>query len=203
MLIKNNNKTILYKNFVFKQGKKASKKISKRLLILTAKELMWFHNVKEYEEDKRALGVIKVEHIFNTVETTMQSTSFDFEVSVTSYIKKGTLEDQVRNIKFGCETENDRHNWISRIEFLKAKTVYENYVNKFVNIQFPLKKDEDLDEDDSEQQSDIIYEKLHQFGKNFKMNARINHQTVTTMPQDRQGHNHSILRQSLVKGNTR
>jgi hypothetical protein len=134
MLIKNNNKIILYKAFVFKQGKKASKKISKRLLILTAKELMWFHNVKEYEEGKRPLGVIKVEHIFNTVETTMQSTSFDFEVSVTSYIKKGTLEDAVRNIKFGCETENDRHNWISRIEFLKAKTVYENYVNKFVNI---------------------------------------------------------------------
>jgi len=35
---------------------------------------------------------------------------------------------------FGCDTENDRHHWISRIEFLKAKIVYENYVNKFVNI---------------------------------------------------------------------
>ena len=37
---------------------------------------------------------------------------------------------------------------MSRIEFLKAKQVYENYVNKFVNIQFPLKKEEDIDEDD-------------------------------------------------------
>ena len=39
--------------------------------------------------------------------------------------------------------------------------VYENYVNKFVNIQFPLKKEEDIDEDDSEQVKDVIYEKLH------------------------------------------
>jgi len=39
LLIKNNNKIILYKNFVLKQGKKASKKISKRLMILTAKDI--------------------------------------------------------------------------------------------------------------------------------------------------------------------
>ena len=80
---------------------------------------------------------------------------------MTSYIKKGILENQTRAIKFACETENDRHHWISRIEFLKAKMVYENYVNKFVNIQFPLKKEEDIDEDDSEQTKDVIYEKLH------------------------------------------
>jgi len=64
----------------------------------------------------------------------MQSNTYDFEITVTQYIKKGVLENASRNIKFGCETENDRHHWISRIEFLKAKIVYENYVNKFVNI---------------------------------------------------------------------
>ena len=56
--------------------------------------------------------------------------------------KGGTL------INFGCVTENERHHWISRIEFLRAKIVYENYVKKFVNIQFPLNKEEDVEEDD-------------------------------------------------------
>ena len=60
------------------------------------------------------------------------------------------LIDVPRTLKFGCESENHRHHWISRIEFLKAKAVYENYVNKFVNIQFPLKKEEDVEEDDAE-----------------------------------------------------
>ena len=161
MLIKNNSKIILHKGFVLKQGKKASKKISKRLLILTAKDLQWFHNKEEYESNKTPLGVIKVEHIFQCFDTMMQSATYDFEISVTQYVRKGILESQVRNIKFGCETESDRHNWISRIEFLKAKLVYENYVNKFVNIQFPLKKEEDATEEDQEQQKDAIYEKLH------------------------------------------
>jgi hypothetical protein len=39
MLIKNNNKIVLYKSFVLKQGKKANKKISKRLMILTARDI--------------------------------------------------------------------------------------------------------------------------------------------------------------------
>jgi len=64
MLIKNNNKIILYKSFVFKQGKKASKKISKRLLILTSRDMQWFHSVKEYESNRPALGIIKIENIF-------------------------------------------------------------------------------------------------------------------------------------------
>ena len=64
----------------------------------------------------------------------MQSKTFDFELAITNYTRKGIQDDNVRNIKFGCLTENDRNNWISRIEFLKAKLVYDTYVNKFVNI---------------------------------------------------------------------
>tara|TARA_B110000285_G_C15140281_1_gene630272 strand:+ start:3767 stop:4096 length:330 start_codon:yes stop_codon:yes gene_type:complete len=109
MLLKNNNKIILYKDFVFKQGKKASKKISKRLLLLTPKEIMWYHNIKEYETNKPALGIIKVEDIYKISETVMQQNTYDMDISVTSYIQKGILIDVPRTIKFGCETENHRH----------------------------------------------------------------------------------------------
>lgn len=57
-------------------------------------------------------------------------------------------------------TEVERHHWISRLEFLRAKIVYENYVSKFVEIQFPLRKHEDV-VDNSEEMKDVIYEKLN------------------------------------------
>ena len=82
--------------------------------------------------------------------------------------------DQPNKFSFGCETEVERHHWISRIEFLRTKITYENYVSKFVQIQFPLRKHEDV-VDDSEQMKDIIYDQLNQFGKNFKQNVRVNH----------------------------
>lgn len=109
MLIKNNNKIILYKNFVFKQGKKANKNISKRLLILTPKDISWFHSIQEYESNKMALGIIKIEDIYKVSETMMQSSTYDFDISVTGYMKKGVMDDHARTMKFGCATENERH----------------------------------------------------------------------------------------------
>lgn len=38
----------------------------------------------------------------------MQGT-FDFDICVTKYIKKGTPDNQPRTINFACKTENDRH----------------------------------------------------------------------------------------------
>jgi hypothetical protein len=66
--------------------------------------------------------------------------TYDFDIHFSQCVKKGQLETQASFINFGCLNENDRSHWISRIEFLRAKIVYEEYVNKFVNIQFPLKK---------------------------------------------------------------
>ena len=90
----------------------------------------------------------------------MSQSSFDFDINVSAFTKKGQLIDQPNKFSFGCETEVERHHWISRLEFLRAKIVYENYVSKFVQIQFPLRKSEDVD-DDSEQIKDVMYEKLN------------------------------------------
>lgn len=138
-LVRNNHKAILHKDSVYKQGKAATKKISRRFMIMTARELMWFHDIEEYESEATALGVIKIIDIYKCSETLMMHGSYDFDIGVTGYVKKGQQDNVPRVINFGCESESDRHEWITRIEFLRAKTVYENYVNKFVNIQFPLK----------------------------------------------------------------
>lgn len=140
---------------------------------MTARELMWFHSVEEYESGATALGVIKIMDIYKCSETLMQQGTYDFDIGFTNYIKKGQVDSMPRIMNFGCKSETERHEWISRIEFLRAKTVYENYVNKFVNIQFPLKKVDDV-EDDSQQKNELIFEKLNHFGKSFKQNVKVN-----------------------------
>jgi hypothetical protein len=162
---------------VLKQGKAATKKISRRFMIMSARELMWFHDIEEYESGATALGAIKIIDIYKCSETLMMHGSYDFDIGVTGYVKKGQQDNVPRVINFGCESESDRHEWITRIEFLRAKTVYENYVNKFVNIQFPLKQVDDV-EDDSQQKNEQIFEKLNHFAKNFRQNVQINASAV-------------------------
>lgn len=133
-LLKSNNKTILHKGWVLKQGHQANAKVSKRLFILTTKDLQWYHNHKEYEEGMNPLGRIKIEHIYACQESIMQAETFDFDIFVSQFVKKGTLIETPNKFAFGAEKDVDRYNWIARIEFMRAKTVYENYITKFVEI---------------------------------------------------------------------
>ena len=119
------------------------------------------------------LGRIKIEHIYACQESIMQAETFDFDIFVSQFVKKGTLIETPNKFAFGAEKDVDRYNWIARIEFMRAKTVYENYITKFVEIQFPLRKPEDV-EDDTELHREALFEKLDHFGKQFKQNARIN-----------------------------
>ena len=82
MILQNNTKRVIHKGFIQKQGQKGKKTISDRLLILTAKEIQWFHNVEEYENNAQPLGIIKIEHIFSTSETLMKENTYDFELGV-------------------------------------------------------------------------------------------------------------------------
>lgn len=92
-----------------KQGKSANKKVSHRLMLLTSKEITWFHDLEEYESNKPPLGVIRIENIYKCSETLLSVNSYDFEICVTTYIAKGKLlEDQPRIMKFGCKTDDDR-----------------------------------------------------------------------------------------------
>lgn len=59
-LVNNNNKAVMHQDIVFKQGKKATKTISERLLVLYPRELCWFHDRREYEQGLTPLGVIQI-----------------------------------------------------------------------------------------------------------------------------------------------
>ena len=75
-----------------------------------------------------------MEDVFKTLEADMSYDTYDFDLCVANYYKKGILQDQPRNIRFGCLTDDQRHIWISIIEFLKTKTVYDQYVNRFIHV---------------------------------------------------------------------
>lgn len=76
---------------------------------MTSKELTWYHGVDEYEGNQPPLGIIKMEHIYKCSETLLQEQTYDFEICVTKYIKKGKeIENQPRVMKFGCKTDDDR-----------------------------------------------------------------------------------------------
>jgi len=92
-LIKNNPKAILYKDWVFKEGKSVNKKISKRLLIMTPKNICWYHDDEEYYQNSVPLGEIIIEDIYATSETLLMEGTFDFDICVTKYIKKGVLDN--------------------------------------------------------------------------------------------------------------
>jgi hypothetical protein len=45
-----NSKGILLKDFLYKQGESLNRNTERRLVTLSAKELCWYHDEREYEE---------------------------------------------------------------------------------------------------------------------------------------------------------
>jgi len=85
-----------------KQGHNANAKVSKRLFILTAKDLCWYHNVQEYDDGMNPLGRIKIEHIYACQESIMQANSYDFDIFVSQFIKKGVNIETPNKFAFGA-----------------------------------------------------------------------------------------------------
>lgn len=83
------------------------------------------------------------------MQTYSQKNTFDLIVSTTRWTKKkNETEDGRREFTFGCQTQLEREKWISYIEYLRTKAVYDKYTQKFTNVQFPLKHEDVVEEDD-------------------------------------------------------
>jgi len=52
--------------------------------------------------------------------------------------KKKNIEKQSRKFAFGAKTESERDEWITSIEYLRTKSIYENFAKKYANITFPI-----------------------------------------------------------------
>lgn len=79
-LLKNPN-TIVKSGYLTKMGDKPNKKVEKRLMILTSKEVSWYHNEKEFKANK-PLGVIYMAAIYHCVPANTAKRTEDLIVSV-------------------------------------------------------------------------------------------------------------------------
>lgn len=122
-----------------KQGEKANKKVDHRYIILTSSEFRWYHNEQEVKQGKVPLGTIPLNEVYHCTPSLNTKSTCDFLIGAGSW-KKGKDLKERREFKFGARNEDDRDDWITSIEFLKTKSVYDKFTKNFCNIQFPMIK---------------------------------------------------------------
>lgn len=127
-----------------KQGDKANKKISKRLLVLTPQKLEWFHNEVEFKLGK-PLGTILMHAVYSVIPADRYLRTCDLSIGTTAFLKGNIEKDTKREFIFGASTEYLRDEWIATIEYLRARAIYQNYVSKYCKITFPVKSNSKLD----------------------------------------------------------
>jgi hypothetical protein len=52
--------------------------------------------------------------------------------------KKKNVEKGSRKFVFGAKTENERDEWITSIEYMRTKSIYEYFIKKYANISLPI-----------------------------------------------------------------
>ena len=133
---------VMKEGYLTKQGDKPSKKVEKRLMLVTAKELTWYHNEAEYRKNK-PLGVIYLTAIYHCVPANTQKSTDDVNIGTCAWRKKDVEKEGKREFIFGAQDEGERDEWITCIEYLRTKATYDCFVQKYCNVAFPIKQGAD------------------------------------------------------------
>ena len=161
-----NSKGILLKDFLYKQGESLNRNTERRLVTLSAKELCWYHDEREYEEQS-PLGKITLEFIYNNFKSFQVHNDYPtFMLSVTMWTNKKGEDKGRREFFFSCENEILRDKWMIAIDFLKTKAIYDAYTSKNRNIDFNIQHAEfNHDYEDNNFDKEAL---LNDFGRNLK-----------------------------------
>jgi len=60
------------------------------------------------------------------------------QIKISQWIKKTKTILEERKFYFGASSDEELEQWIIYLEFLKARAVYEEFVEQFGKIPFPL-----------------------------------------------------------------
>ena len=164
---------VVKRGWLTKQGDKPNRKVEKRLMILTGKDLMWFHNENEWRKKKKPLGVIYLTAVYHCVPANTHRTTDDLNIGTCAWRKKTVEREGRREFIFGAMDETERDEWITSIEYLRAKAVYDNFVTKYCNITFPLKRTEDMGGENGDKREEIRGGVLVEFGTKYKAQVRV------------------------------
>ena len=79
-MLAKNPMAVIKKSSLTKQGEKVNQKVEERLLLLTAKEIKWYHDEDELKQGMRPLGVIYLSAIYHCVPANTKMNTLDFIV---------------------------------------------------------------------------------------------------------------------------
>jgi adenylate cyclase 10 len=111
-----------------------------RFVLLSSRELKYYYSKEDCSNGIEALGTIPLKSIFGVQplnEREKGNKSWAFQIQASSWWKK-SVEMPVRTFYFAASSEDLLEEWSIYLEFTKAKAVYDDFVNNFGKISFPL-----------------------------------------------------------------
>jgi len=113
---------------------------SNRYVVMSCKDLKYYYSENDCKENTDwALGVISLKHIFNIFQLNDTETKKDFAFMIyTGSWQKKNKEMGIREFYFAGKNFEEMEQWITYIEFIRAKAIYDDFVYSFGKISFPL-----------------------------------------------------------------
>ncbi|CAD8124494.1 unnamed protein product [Paramecium sonneborni] len=123
--------------------KKSDKNVTwaERYCQMTQKELKYYYSEQDYHRSpQNALGTIILSSIYQIVplnDKEKVNSKFAFEIRTGNWFKRQKLMPR-RDFYFSATSEEQMEEWTIYIEFMRVKATYDEFVNNFGKIQFPI-----------------------------------------------------------------
>ena len=90
-------------------------------------------------------------------------------ISVTMWYDRDKKEKPKRDLFFSCDTREERDKWMTAIDYLKTRAIFDAYAKKntLVNFISAKKEEEGTNEDDQHGERDLS-DLLYDFGEQLK-----------------------------------
>lgn len=129
----------VYSGYIYK---KSDSNITweRRYLVISQTKLFYWYEEKEHLTNKVPLASIETKHIF-LIETKpdffVGNNKNILTIEVAEWYKKDILQG-ARSFFFSCDTREEMHIWVIALNFLKMKSVYDEFSANFSVVSLPL-----------------------------------------------------------------
>jgi len=107
-----------------------------RYVVLTQKTLNWYGECDS--EVEPSLGSVQIDHILDITPLKRGPNEFIFKVQVDRWTRRGQPLEEARKIVFTSKSVSEGEEWLAYLEYMKTKFTYDNFVNKYCTVKFPL-----------------------------------------------------------------
>jgi adenylate cyclase 10 len=164
---KNNQSVVIIKGILEKKSD-ANVTWAGRFCVMSGKDFRYYYKEEDFNERfSNPLGIIPLKAIYNIMplnEGEKGNKPYAFQICSSSWQKKNSDMEE-RKFYFAALNIDLLEEWTIYIEFTRAKAIYDEFVNNFGKIQFPLGDYED------HINVSLGYE-ISNFGKNVKIGGK-------------------------------